>query len=182
MTTPSEGPVPLAGTGIADDELELGFVSGFFGVKGEVRLHLHNRETTLFQRPRDVVLVGPDGKRMAARLSARPGAGKRVLGRIAGIRYRDQAELWLKWKIVVPRTDLPALDEDEFYLADVEGLPVHVNDEPIGRVAKVHATGPIEVLEINVGSREPVFVPCEAELVRIDLDAAVVHVVAEAME
>lgn len=181
MPTPSEGPAALPGAGIADDELELGFVSGFFGVRGEVRLHLHNRDSDLLHVPRQVVLIGPAGERFSAVVQARPGAGKRIIGRIHGVQRRDQAEAWHQWRVVVARADLPVLDEDEFYLSDVEGLAVHVDGERIGVVARIHTAGPVEIIEIDVGKREPLFVPCEADLVQIDIDAGVVHVVREGL-
>ena len=181
MPTPSDGPTPVAGVGIADDEVELGFVSGFFGVRGEVRLHLHNRESEFFASAREAILVGPGGERVAARIRARPGAGKRILGRIDGVGDRNQAEAWHQWRIVVPRSSLPALDDDEFYLTDVEGMEVHVEGERIGTVRRVHATGPIEVLEVKVRGKEPLFVPCEAAFITLDLDAGIVHVVPEGL-
>lgn len=181
MTTPSDAPFPLDGNGIADDELELGFVSGFFGVRGEVRLHLHNRESTLLAKPRQVVLIGPKGERRSAMLTARPGAGKRIIGRIGGVKYRDQAQAWLQWRIAIARDALPELDEDEFYLSDIEGLDVYVDGERIGVVAQIHAAGPIEVIEIDVGKKEPLFVPCEAEFVSFDLDEGIVHVAREGL-
>jgi 16S rRNA processing protein RimM len=181
MPTPSDGPTPVAGVGIAEDEVELGFVSGFFGVRGELRLHLHNRESEFFATARRVILVGPEGERMAAVMRARPGAGKRILGRIDGVDGRDEAQQWHQWRIVVPRAELPALGEDEFYLTDVEGMEVHVEGSFIGRVRRVHSTGPVEVLEVRVRGKEPLFVPCEAEFIRFDFEAGVVHVVPEGL-
>ena len=40
------------------DLIELGSVVGIFGVRGEVRLHLHNREGSVLQAPREVRLRG----------------------------------------------------------------------------------------------------------------------------
>lgn len=179
--TPSEAPVPLDGTGRADDEVELGYVSGFFGVRGEVRLHLHNRESRFFAKTRSVVLVAKDGRRRSARLSARAGAGRRVIGRISGVNFRDQSVEYKDWRIVVQREQLPELEDDEFYLADVEGLAVLVDGQRVGRVKAIHATGSIEVLELDLGDKDPEFVPCRAELVTIDIDGGMVHIVSEAL-
>ena len=78
-------PSPLPGRGPQPDEVELGHVSGVFGVRGEVRLHLHNRDSILLEGPVDAVLVGPDGARTGVEIVARPGAGKRIIGRITGL-------------------------------------------------------------------------------------------------
>jgi DNA-binding response OmpR family regulator len=41
--------------------------------------------TPLLDKPREVQLVGPDGARRTVTLRSRPGAGRRVLGEIAGV-------------------------------------------------------------------------------------------------
>ena len=70
---------------IRPDEVRLGRVSGVFGVSGELRLFLHNRESELFAGDGAVVtLVSPSGNRESHRLRSRHGAGKRILGRIEG--------------------------------------------------------------------------------------------------
>ena len=50
----------LSGRGLSEDEVELGRIVGVFGVRGEVRVHLHNREgSVLLDDPWDVILVPP---------------------------------------------------------------------------------------------------------------------------
>lgn len=172
-------PEPVPGTGMGEDEVELGFVSGVFGVRGEVRLHLHNRASTLLDGEHRVILVHPkDGRRVAVSLVSRPGAGKRVLGRIAGVGDPDAAAAWMDWRIVIPAAELPALDEGEFYVWQVEGLPVFFGEERIGTVRSVHATDAAEIFEIAVdpgaaerlGVDSPLFVPSLRELVTVDVE------------
>jgi 16S rRNA processing protein RimM len=161
-------------SGRRDDEVELGFVSGVFGVTGEVRLHLFNRDDSmLFDGPRQVFLVHPrDGRRVQKTLTVRPGAGRRVLGRLDGVSDREAAVRWQDWRIVVAATDLPALEEGEFYWWQVEGLPVEVGGERAGEVVRVHATAADEVFEVRVdGEKETTFVPAVAAFVeRLDLE------------
>jgi len=103
---------PLAGEGLAPDEVALAEVVGVFGVSGEVRLHLFNRASRWLTRWRDVVLIGPDGRRHAARVKAREGAGDRVIGAIDGLVGRDAARSWMGAVVAVERARLPALAED----------------------------------------------------------------------
>ncbi len=149
----------LDGSDIAPDEIPLGDVRGVFGVRGEVRLFLHHRESSLLDDPRDVVLVAPDGARYAARLSARPGAGQRVLGRIDGVDTPEQAAAMVGFELVIARSALPPLKPGEYYHADVLGASVRVEGGPVvGRVVHIHATAAHDVLEIDVGRAEPAFV------------------------
>ena len=160
----SEGPSSLA-----DDEVELGFVSGVFGTAGEVRLHLHNPTSDLLRQPRRVVLVAPDGSRRHATLTARPGAGKRILGRIAGIDDRDGAAALMGFRVRIEKADLPAAAPDEFYVWQLEGAAVEVDGQRRGTVATIHRAGPIDILEVDIGS-DSVFVPMIAAIV-VGVDA-----------
>jgi 16S rRNA processing protein RimM len=135
--------------------LELGRISGVFGVRGEVRLHLHNRETDLLDAGRDVILVAPDGKRFLAWMATRPGAGKRVLAAVDGIGDRDEALALIDYTLVLPRDVLPEPDPDEYYLEEIVGMRVCTGDRVHGRVVEVHLTGPIEVLELDTGAYLP---------------------------
>lgn len=138
----------LPGQGLDDDEVELGFIAGFFGVGGEVRLFLHNPESGLLQSPRSVVFVDPKGSRYRARLCARPGAGRRILGRIEGFTTREHATEVKDWRFGVARSALPPIAADEFYVRDVQGAEVRVGGERIGRVTAVHDTVDGSVLEV----------------------------------
>ena len=90
---------------IRPNEVRLGRVSGVFGVSGEVRLFLHNRDSDLFVGDgADVTLVSPAGERETHRLRSRRGAGKRILGRIVGVNSPDAARRYMDWEIVLAET------------------------------------------------------------------------------
>lgn len=166
----------MPGRGVARDEVELGKVVGVFGVRGEVRLHLHNRESSfLMEGPAQVVLVATDGSRRAARLTCRPGAGKRILGRIEGLDQREEAAAMSGTRIAVAREALPPTDEGEFYVTDLQRLPVLVDGEAVGKVVDVHHTAGGDLLEARIGG-DSVFVPFASPLV-LDVDVAAGHVV-----
>lgn len=147
-----------AGLGLLEGELELGYVSGVFGVRGEVRLFLHHRESTLLDKPREVVLVAPVCARYLAKLGARSGAGKRVLGKVEGVDDPDAADALMGLIIAVARASLPRTRKDEWYVADLIGCRVLVEGEVVGEVVFVHETPGGDLMEIAVGE-EREFVP-----------------------
>ncbi|MDP2317247.1 MAG: ribosome maturation factor RimM [Pseudomonadota bacterium] len=106
------------------DEVVLGEVSGVFGVRGEVRLMLHHREGETLFSARTATLVSPAGERREVRIVARPGAGKRVLGKIEGVDTPEAAAALMGWAIVVDRAVLSPPAEGEFYIHDLMDLPV----------------------------------------------------------
>ena len=54
---------PAAKSEASTEEVPLGHVVGIFGVTGEVRLHLYNRESDLLRVSRLVSLTSPQGER-----------------------------------------------------------------------------------------------------------------------
>ncbi len=148
----------------SSEELEVGFISGVFGVRGEVRLHLHNRESSLFARGREVTLVDPDGPRRQIVLHSRSGAGRRVIGRIEGLNGRDEAAALQGHRMVMRVAELPATRPDEFYVRDVVDLPVFVGEDQVGTVVDVHRTGPVDIFEVASGE-ERRFIPALAEFI-----------------
>lgn len=150
------------------DLLELGWISGVFGVRGEVKVHLHNPDSDWLTKPREVALEDDAGARRTVRLTLRRGAGKRWLGRVEGLEDRDEAAAMQGLRILVDPGVLPKPKSGEFYVHAVEGLPVRVGDAVIGTLEQVHATDHVDIFEI-VGEDEVWFVPCISEnIVSID--------------
>lgn len=119
----------------------LGEIVGVFGFRGEVRLMLHHREgDTLFGREVPATLVGPSGERRDVRVTARVGAGKRVLARISAVDTEDGARALMGWSLVVSRDVLPETEEGEYYLHDILDLPVYgASGAELGSLADVVA-------------------------------------------
>lgn len=165
--------LPAADDGLREDEIELGSVAGVFGVQGEVRLHLHNRESNLLADGADVVLIDDRNARFAARLRTRSGAGGRVLGRFDGLSNRELAATMKNVRIAVSRASLPELDDDEYYVEDLIGMEVRCGDERLGRVTAVHDHGPVAVLELEGGRYLP---STHEHILGVDAEAGVLLV------
>lgn len=153
------------------DTLELGYVSGVFGVRGEVRLFLHNRESDFFGQARAVTLVSPSGEERDAELKTRPGAGRRVIGRLTGIADRTAVEALIGWRIRVAVDSLPQPDDDEFYVHQILGAQVFVEDRAVGTVKTVHDSGPHTVFEVSMDAGGVGYVPAiESHLLELDVE------------
>ena len=155
---------------LREDEVELGKVVGVFGVRGELRVFLHNPGSRLLMGgPKEVTLLLPSGHRRPARLKCRSGAGKRILGRIDGLTDRDEAAALKGTRILVPRATLPAPDEGEYYVADLQGLEVEVDGEVVGRLVDVHSTAAGDLVELTVGSETEFVSMSSPHIVEIDV-------------
>lgn len=135
---------------MADDDAPEGHVlvgalAGAFGVQGEVRLKSFCAE------PEAIVgyapLVAADGRSFGIRITrSLTGA---FAARVTGVVTREQAEALKGLRLFAPRDRLPALEEDEFYHADLIGMAVvDPGGAPLGRVRAVHDHGAGDVIEI----------------------------------
>jgi 16S rRNA processing protein RimM len=147
------------------DAVELGTIVGVFGVAGEVRVHLHNPTSDLLREPRTVILVSPSGATRRARVSVRPGAGKRILGRVEGVEDRDAAAALTGTQVWIPIADLPPEEDGDIYVHRLLGAEVRVGDRVVGELLEIHDRGPTPILEISTGGRDSAFVPLIDEFV-----------------
>lgn len=166
---------------MSSDRIELGSVVGVFGVRGEVRLHLHNRDDSVLSEPRTVVLRGGDGTEQAAEISVRPGAGKRIIGRVQGIKTPEEAAGLVGAIVLIERDLLPPPGDGEFYVADLLGLSVE--DEAgtvLGTLADV-VPGERDVWVVAMDQGEGFLLPGPDTVVRVDPEAGVIVVAAGAL-
>lgn len=127
-----------------DRPVTLAAVSGAHGVTGEVRLKLFGEGVAALKRYRafndsslTVVKLKEDGKGGA-------------IARFAEVSDRNAAEALRGTALTVPRSAMPALDEGEYYHADLIGLPaVSSEGEPLGTCVAVENYGAGDVLEIE---------------------------------
>lgn len=161
------------------EEVSLGSVSGVFGLKGEVRIFLHNRESGLLESPRPVVLVSPEGARRPSRLVTRAGAGGRVLGTLDGVRDREQARALMGWEILIAKSELPRPEEGEYYHHQLLGLAVFDRQgAALGTLRAIHG-GQVDLWEVR-GPEGTRYVPALTEtVIEVDLAAGRVVVAAE---
>lgn len=131
----------------ADRLLLVARVSGAFGVKGEIRINTFTAEPLALRQYK--ALLREDGSPALALTAARAVKGG-VIARARGVDTRDQAEALRGLTLHVRREDLPAPDEDEFYLADLIGLAVETaGGEVLGRIKAVNDFGAGDLLEIQ---------------------------------
>ncbi len=143
--------------------IALGGIVGVFSFKGELRVHLHHRESTTLREWRSVLLRAPDGQERPARMRVRSGAGKRILGTVEGVQTEAAAQALIGWEILIARADLPQTGADEYYVEDLLGMPVF--DEtgaPVGTLEEI-APGHKDIWVIQPESPEadPYFVVAE---------------------
>ena len=123
----------LAAAGAASHErVCLGAIIGAHGVNGTVRIKSFTED------PADVAAYGPVSDEAGARrFTIRPIGAARgaILARFEGVDDRAAAQALAGTRLYVPRSALPAPDDEEFYHADLLGLA----DDDVERLARAGA-------------------------------------------
>lgn len=134
--------------------LEIGKIVGVQGLKGEVRVYPSSDFPERFLEPgqRWLLHPGKPAPETIELLSGRylQGKGLYVL-QLAGITDRNQAEALRDCRLMVPETDRPSLEEDEFHVLDLVGLEVieQATQKRIGVVVDVLSAGN-DLLEVKL--------------------------------
>jgi 16S rRNA processing protein RimM len=144
---------------VAGERILLGVIGRPHGVRGHLHVHSYTA------RPADLAgyatLGDAAGRRFRLRWVGSGVAEMTELSAGAALRIEDRAaaERLTNVELFVDRAELPAPDEDEFYLADLIGQTATTPDGAVlGKVAAVHDYGAGTSIEIAAASG-PVLVP-----------------------
>ena len=137
---------------MAPDRICVGAISGAFGVGGEVRLK------SFCAQPEAIAAYAPlyteDGARsFGVRITrAIPGG---LAARLSGITTKEEADALRGTSLFADRERLPSLPDDEFYHADLIGLPVFdTGGAQLGTVRAIYNHGAGDILEIYAPGRK----------------------------
>ncbi|HEY8379581.1 MAG TPA: ribosome maturation factor RimM [Nannocystis sp.] len=167
--------------------LAVASVSAPHGVRGEVRVRLYDPDSQALRPGLRVELRPPEGSKghVHSDMSYQIVTVEHVPGKpVARVRFaevgdRDHAERLRGRELWVARADLPALAEDEFYLADTVGLPVERElpggrVQALGEVVGITSNGAQDLLEVAWtrpdGRRDTWLLPALPQFI-VDLDA-----------
>ena len=143
-----------------DKPVTLAAVSGAHGVTGEVRLKLFGEGFASLSGHKSF----NNGALTLKKLTDDKKGG--AIARFAEVTDRTAAEALRSTVLTVPRSALPALEEGEYYHADLLGLPA-VSDagEPIGKVVAIDDFGAGDVIEIERPDGKRFMVPMRLQSV-----------------
>lgn len=135
--------------------VRVGVITRPHGVRGELRVHPFNPDSSLWPKLKRVALVhldaqGEESRREERLVKRAKAAAKYVILVLDGCESREAAEDLRSVEVHVPREALPDLDGDEFYYVDLEGLAVVDPDgEPLGEVVQVLEYPAVDCLEVR---------------------------------
>jgi 16S rRNA processing protein RimM len=159
---------------MAESRIVVGSIAGAFGVRGDVRLKSYCAEPADIARYAPLTTDRGDVFAVVVIKGEAPGA---LVARIDGIVTREQADALRGTDLWAERACLPSLPDDEFYHADLIGLPVRdAGGRGLGTVRAVLNHGAGDILEIAPpGAAATVLLPfTRAAVPTVDLAAGVI--------
>ena len=139
----------------APKRIALAAVAGAHGIKGELRLKLF-ADSVASLKAHDRVYVGGELREIRELRDA----NKTAIARLDGVNDRTAAEALRGSLIEVDRAALPALEDGEYYHADLVGLPcVGFADEPLGSVAGIENFGAGDLIEVLLPNGKRSLIP-----------------------
>jgi 16S rRNA processing protein RimM len=148
----------------ASERILLAKIGAPHGVRGEVRVKSFATDPTALGSYG--TLSAQDGRLFHIE-RLRP-AKDMLIVKFRGVDDRDAAAALNGTSLYVERGALPAPDEDEFYHADLIGLPAYREDgEPLGTIVAIHDFGAGDILDIAPQQGPPLLVPFTREAVPV---------------
>ena len=156
---------------MSDQHINVGKISGVFGVKGWVKVFSFTdpRENILTYSP---WLLQKGDQIKTVNVVDGQLQGKAIVTQLAGIDDRDQAASLMGWDIFITQDQLPKDAKGEYYWSDLIGLQVETIDGvQLGAVDSLLETGANDVIIIQ-GERERVIPFLQGQtIIKVDLDA-----------
>lgn len=145
------------------------------GLRGELRLHLSFPDSPHLDVVRQVRLQLDERVLDTAIQQVRRGS-KAPLVSFDGLRFRDEAAAWTGASVLVPASVFEALDDDEFYSYQLEGLRlIDGEGRDLGTVVTVDDFGAGDLLDVRLADGRTEYVPFMAPwVIEVDLEAGTI--------
>ncbi len=128
--------------------MEIGVVGRAHGITGAVNVFLYNTDSSILNTLKKIFLQDSKGIRGLTLVEVRR-SQKKHIARFEGVNTREAADDLKGAKLSVPRSSLPRLEEDEFYVADLIGAEAFDGDRRLGIVTAARPQGEIEVVTVT---------------------------------
>lgn len=149
----------------AGDFILLGKITKPHGIRGEVKIYPYSGQPENFLDYPKMYIGAPDKEKVPYTIERARVQGNTVILKLDGCADRSTAELLADHEVWLERDDLPALSDDEYYWANLEGKTVRTDDGiELGRVTGVLDTGAHDILSVT-GRGHEYLIPMREEFV-----------------
>jgi len=143
---------------VPDDLVQVGYVSGAFGIVGGLRVTPFSVDADALLKVKTWWLDKPALRSVSVRTAKMHGGD--VVATLVGMRDRNDAEALKGAAVQVSRSEFPKLEEDEYYWSDLIGLDVvNLEGEALGKVTDMMHNGAQSILRIAPAASEDAGAP-----------------------
>lgn len=165
----------------AEEMIVLGKIVSVHGIRGEVKVYSFTDPLDNLLDYRRWTLKRGSEVRQAELVSGRV-QGNVLVAKLKGLDDREVARTYADFEILVPRSELPELDDGEFYWSQLEGLKViDTNGQLFGILDHMLETGANDVMVVkpcagSLDDRERLLPYTEQCVQSVDLAAGEIRV------
>ncbi|MGN0473011.1 MAG: ribosome maturation factor RimM [Lachnospiraceae bacterium] len=162
-----------------EDRLRVGVITSTHGVRGEVKVYPTTDDPERFLDLTRVYLVR-NGHEIETEIQGVKFFKQVVILKFRGVESMNDAELYRNYEIWIDRKDGVALEENEYYIADLIGMEVCLEDgSHFGTLKDVMETGANDVYIVTTEDGKEVLLPAiEAcvQSVSLEENRMIVHI------
>lgn len=165
----------------AEEMIVLGKIVSVHGIRGEVKVYSFTDPLDNLLDYRRWTLKRGTEVRQAELVSGRV-QGNVLVAKLKGLDDREVARTYADFEILVPRSELPELDDGEFYWSQLEGLKViDLNGQLFGILDHMLETGANDVMVVkpcagSLDDRERLLPYTDQCVQSVDLEAGEIRV------
>lgn len=138
--------------------LQVGVISSTHGLQGEVKVFPTTDDAGRFRDLKRVILETEKDK-ISLEIQRVKFFKQFVIVKFRGLDHINDVEKYKGGRLLVDRADAVALEENEYYIADLIGMEVETDQGEKGRLKDVIETGANEVYVVEFESMGEVLIP-----------------------
>ena len=156
-------------SGETAEAIELGKVSGVWGVRGAIKVYAYTREREGIAQYKNWVLQSAGGVNRHYEVIQCKKQGQSMVATLKGVDDRDLAESLQGFRILVPLQDMPVLPDGEYYWRQLVGLEVvTLEGVVLGVVDHLLETGANDVIVLK-GDKERLIPYTPETVLKVDV-------------
>jgi 16S rRNA processing protein RimM len=149
----------------------IGKIVGIHGIKGTGKLRSYAESLSVFSPGSSILVRDLLGRETSYEINwVKPHTGIPLIS-FKGITNRDQAKALVGGQLFIRQSELPELDENTYYWADLIGIEVYTTtDQFLGRIESILETGSNDVYVVKKHETEVLIPALESVVLEIDLE------------
>lgn len=162
---------------ILEESVPIGVISKVHGLRGEVRFVLFTNVPEIIVNLDEVFLYSEEKQRgFFLKIEGMRLGPKTLLLKFEEFDTREDAETLEGFKVYIKRSELPKLEEGEYYYEQIFDCQVFEEGEDIGRVVDIIETGSNEVLVVEKEGKETLVPFIKDYVEEVDLDSKIIKI------